>query len=270
MTRLALCVAVAVVFVGVGQVEGAINLTHLYAFDTDASDSAGTNHGTLSNGASIVFDSQRGDVLQLDGVDDYVNLGWSNVPGGPTDTATFTIAAWVKIPAGDVAFANIAPIYGEYVGYQAAGGSKNYFAVDGISHGVNRSGEVFFSQHPSDAGIISSVSTINDGEWHHVAYVQNEPGSSKRKIYIDGTLDKWLDNVETYSGLAPDLWTIGGRLNPGSYRYFQGHLDDVRFYDGALTANEIVSLIPEPSSLIVWSLIAITFGGFGWWRKRRQ
>ena len=27
--------------------------------------------------------------------------------------------------------------------------------------------------------------------------------------------------------------------------------------------------IPEPSSLIVWSLIALTFGGFGWWRRRK-
>ena len=26
--------------------------------------------------------------------------------------------------------------------------------------------------------------------------------------------------------------------------------------------------IPEPSSLIVWSLIGLSFGGIGWWRKR--
>ena len=68
MKRLIVRLLTVVVLVGVGQVEGAINLTYRYAFDTDASDSAGTNHGTLSNGASIVFDSQRGGVLQLDGV----------------------------------------------------------------------------------------------------------------------------------------------------------------------------------------------------------
>lgn len=241
------------VLVGVGQVNATDGLTNRYAFNTDASDSAGTNHGTLTNGASVVFDAERGSVLQLDGVNDYVGLGWSNVPGGPTDTSVFTIAAWVKIPSGDVAYANIAGIYGEYTSYwhpeTGYTGVKNYFAVNGGS----RSGELFYGQTPPGESFdLRSTSIINDGEWHHVAYVQNEGGGSNRKIYIDGTLDVSDNSPEVYGGLAPDLWAIGARLDIGSHRYFKGNIDDVRFYDDALCADDIASLaVPEPSTLVL-------------------
>ena len=63
-----LCIVLVVLLFGVGQVQGAVTLPHQYAFDTDATDSAGANDGTLVNGASIVLDPERGGVLQLDGL----------------------------------------------------------------------------------------------------------------------------------------------------------------------------------------------------------
>ena len=266
------CLIAGLVLVfGVGQVNGANILTHRYEFNTDATDSAGTNHGTLTNGASIVVDAERGEVLQLDGVDDYVNLGWSNIPGGPTDTSVFTIAAWVKIPAGDVLFANISGLYGEYTSFRHPDGGtgvKNYLCIDGIKSGVNRSGEVFYGQTPPGGFNITSTSTVNDGEWHHVAYVQNEGGGPSRKIYIDGILDASDNSPEVYSGLSPDLWAIGARLDIGSLTHFKGHIDDIRFYDNALLEDDIAALaVPEPSTFIIWSSLATCVLCFG--RRRR-
>lgn len=272
MRRLVLCVVV--VLVGVGHVEGAINLTHRYAFDGDASDSAGTNHGTLSNGASIVFDSQRGGVLQLDGVDDFVKLGWSNVPGGPADTSTFTIAAWVKTPPGDPGYQNGA-IYMEATSFfdpdtGYPGGNKNYFGVWGLKdNDYDRLGKLLIDQTPGGQHF-NSESVVNDSEWHHVAYVQNEGIGPNCKFYIDGVLDVSYAGTIHYSGLAPDLWGIGGfGMTLGVPHYLKGHLDDVRFYDGALTANEVAALapVPEPSTLAIWSLLALC--GYGWRRRRK-
>ncbi len=72
------------------------NLQARYTFAGNANDSGpGTQqNGTLTNGASIVTDGTRGQVLNLDGVNDYVDLNSS--------TSTFasytqgTIAGWIK------------------------------------------------------------------------------------------------------------------------------------------------------------------------------
>jgi len=270
MKRFILGVA-AVVLVGIGQAK-AIPLSHRYTFDTDASDSVGMNHGTLINGASIVLDAERGGVLHLDGVDDYVSLGWSNIPSGPTDTAVFTIAAWVKIPAGVVAFENQGPIYTEFTSYRDPDGhvgEKNILRLEGLKSGFDRSGRVSFTQTPPGGWRIISDPLVNDGEWHHVAYVQNEPAGFGRKLYIDGVLNVWDDNPEPYTGPAVDSWAIGGLLLPGGQSYLKGHLDDIRFYNDALTANEVAALVPETSSIITWGLIGAIVVGIDWWRRRR-
>ena len=161
----------------------------------------GTNHGTLSDGAAIVTDPQRGNVLDLDGINDYVSLNRSNVPGGPTDTSVFTIAAWIKIPDGEVIDKKAGGIYGEY--RTTYGHTKNFLVAGRL---------VGFDQYHPSGGGLQSVTLVNDGTWHHVAYVQNEPGGFKRTLYIDGTPESYDNAVETYTGEAPNMWAIGARL----------------------------------------------------------
>lgn len=45
---------------------------------------------------------------------------------------------------------------------------------------------------------------------------------------------------------------------------------DVRFDNLVVEADSISGVIPELSSLIVWSLIGLSFAGVGWWRKRKH
>ena len=33
--------------------------------------------------------------------------------------------------------------------------------------------------------------------------------------------------------------------------------------------NLALTSVPEPSSIIIWSLIGLTFAGIGWWRRRK-
>ena len=47
------------------------NITTKYTFDVDGTDVIGTNDSTLNNGAAVVTDVERGEVLNVDGVNDY-------------------------------------------------------------------------------------------------------------------------------------------------------------------------------------------------------
>ena len=72
------------------------NLQARYTFDGNANDVApGTaQNGTLTSGASITTDGTRGDVLSLDGVDDFVDLSAHTADfGGLTQG---TISGWIK------------------------------------------------------------------------------------------------------------------------------------------------------------------------------
>ena len=85
-----------------------------------------------------------------------------------------------------------------------------------------------------------NINAADDGNWHHVMYHYN--GSSKR-IYFDGS--QVLNQSATGSstsivgqvriGLYPGSWT-------GATPYYNGLLDDLRYFDRALTTTEIASL----------------------------
>ena len=68
--------------------------TSLYPFDHGAADAAGPFPGTLVNGALTRSEPVRGPIVQLDGVNDYIDL-----PDGLTGLRTF--AAWVKLSDHD-------------------------------------------------------------------------------------------------------------------------------------------------------------------------
>ncbi len=257
MFRLTSCLVAVVLLAGVGNVDAA--LTHYYPFDMNMADVVGGNNGTPVGGAHIVTDAERGNVLDLDGIDDYVALQYSNIPGGPTDTSVFTIAAWVKRPEGEIIPEKAGGIYGEY--WNKDNWSKNRF--------FNQTdGRVAFGQYPPSGGGISSTSSITDDTWHHIAYVQGEPGSFRQKIYVDGVLETWDDAPEEYSGPNVNLWVIGARLGKSSTtlmpRFTEGRIDELRFYNHALTAEQIRA-IPEPSTLVLLLTGAVVL--FAWYRR---
>ncbi len=243
------------VFVGVRQLSADVIMptpTHHYPFDVDASDVTGTNDGLLVGGASIVPDSERENVLDLDGVNDYVSLPFSALPSGPTDTSVFTIAGWVKIAETIIPEAHQGGIYGEHARGRTE--VRSHFGVDRLTE----SGVVYFEHTYPNGGNFRSQSKINDLDWHHVAYVQNEAGSFRRKVYIDGKLDMADNFPERYSGPTPSLFLIGAHVARG--RYTEGSISDLRFYDVALSADQIgVLAIPEPSCLC----LLLGLGGVG-------
>jgi cysteine-rich repeat protein len=91
-----------------------------------------------------------------------------------------------------------------------------------------------------------------DGEWHHVASVQDSNGI---KLYVDGSLKSINSDTQSivydqYSGLQ-----IGrDGFNDGSYD-FNGLIDDLRIYNKPLNLTEIQQLAGVPVSVCGNSLL---------------
>ena len=90
----------------------------------------------------------------------------------------------------------------------------------------------------------SSSSAMDDGMWHHVAYVVNRSntGSSVATLYLDGVP---MTNADSPAGSAPSflnetLFIGGGSSYVSGNNFFTGYIDDVRVSRGALTPDQFL------------------------------
>lgn len=199
-------------------------------------DSAGSATGSLSPGASgpnlggSAPHTRLGTALELDGVDDAVSLGSAAALGALTDD--FSIAAWVRP--------------------DSTAGVQRILAVDGWTDG----GLVFgLSQSGGQQAVALTTVGVLDyllpavvpaGRWTHLAVVMDGGGSVD--FYLDGHLRGRVSHSRGGQASGADWW-IGSN---GSDGHFGGGLDDVRVYDGQLTAAEIRALADLEPPLAGW------------------
>ncbi|MBM4104293.1 MAG: PASTA domain-containing protein [Planctomycetes bacterium] len=190
--------------------------------------SVNSHHGTLMNmDNSDWVAGKLGNALDFDGVNDYVEItGYKGIAG----TASRTCCAWIK----------------------TTGSASNMVILD---WGANVSGQQWLLGIFSTGKLalfaggpyIQTNALVTDGQWHHVAAVMTDDGSPsihEIKLYIDG-----VPQGVTYSGTNAINTVSGPDVMLGAYEYngqkssfFPGLIDDVRIYDRALSAGEIVKL----------------------------
>jgi probable HAF family extracellular repeat protein/parallel beta-helix repeat protein len=186
---------------------------------TTAYDSAGDNDGTIYGAQWIT--GQIDGALSFDGVEDYVRTA-NNVFTNAQLASGATLSAWFN--TGSTAYGYIADNEGYLTlvvnHIYAASPNKLCGIVDGGHHR-------FFSS-----------SDVTDNLWHHAAIVWD--GTDTAILYLDGV------NVSSgFSGPpTPDSknrpFTIGAHSTIAAY--FNGLIDEVAIYDGALSAEEIEQL----------------------------
>ena len=253
MRRLILCVAM-VVLVGATQVEAAV------LFQDDFNDGTYADKWDTYGGNS--FDAGGG-VFALDsgfGLDDTRAVVKSDLwnPNWREYVVDF-----------DFKIGQTHPGYGQHFAL--------LFNVQAIAEGYNR-GQYYQFYSWLDAAGLHRMESLTDTQttglayayygnegrtnlqidtWYHGRLVVQRDTITGYVGYLDGTyLDTPMFTFDT-SGITPDyayngpiaLKAIGGATN---------------CYD-----NVRVTAIPEPSSLIVWSLILLTFAGIGWRRRRK-
>lgn len=117
-------------------------------------------------------------------------------------------------------------------------------------------GEVGFNTGSldSDDTVNSTVDVNQDGHYHHVVVTRVE-ATGEKKIYIDGVLNNsdfaTLNPLSDIRSVAIGCAIDGSELLPDNFRqFFQGTLDDVQIYAGALNNSQVASLFHNPGSSI--------------------
>jgi hypothetical protein len=194
---------------------------------TVASDSStNANAGTLSGGmtfpAQTIANGRVGRALDFNGTSHYVVV---NNTAALQLTQALTVAAWIK---GDS---------------WGTGSTVNTILRKGDASPNNyqlsvANGKLEATLDGTDDLGFKGTTTLQTGKWYHVALTWD---GSIVKLYVDGV----LNNSPGASRSAPigvdaRALYLGGRI--GSTDFFDGSLDDVRLYNYALGASEVMQL----------------------------
>jgi hypothetical protein len=188
-----------------------------------AVDSSGFNHnGTLAGDVSWV-DGITGGALAFDGDGDYVDMGKDSAFDIKNQ---ITVSAWIKVAAFDKDWQTIVAKGDRSWRLQRNQGENTLeFACSGLV------------VPGSDWGPIYGNIDVNDGHWHHVAGVYDQ---EKIYLYIDGSLDASAPASGTIRVNGEPVYI--GENSEMPNRFWNGLIDDVRIYNYALNAKEILEI----------------------------
>jgi hypothetical protein len=165
-----------------------------------------------TNGATGKF----GKCMSFDGTDDKVETSSSSI--FDLSNSDVTLSAWIKPSSVSSDYHGI--VGTDYVHVLYRNGNRIYFGVYGSTAWIF---------------LIASNTTIQAGQWYHVVGTYDH---SYPKIYINSKLDITGNNY-TANAVSGNRVVRIGLENSGSY-YFDGLIDDVRIYNYARTAEQIL------------------------------
>jgi hypothetical protein len=212
-------------------------LVSYWSFDdgsgAEAVDSSGNgNTATLVNGASWSTAGQIAGALFFDGVDDYVTFA-------SQAQSTISISAWVYAQATP---GNVFPRIIDMPGYVL-------FLAEPSNPKSNPSSLGFLSRRSTQDGEWNTpANSLAYNSWNHVAVVYDSSTSNNADLYING-VKQTISKISSPQGTQTaneGAGIIGNRipLNRG----WEGLIDELRVYDRALSASEIVSLYDQGNS----------------------
>jgi len=195
---------------------------------TTASDSVGTNHGTLTNGP-VWVQGQVDGALSFDGIDDYVLVPDST---NLDITCAITVEAWLYPNTVSASSDWRAVVY-----KLGTGGDHGVKGGYGLLVETNQSEVYFFTEA---GGVCFAGAALTLDAWNHVVGTYDDAGNIA--IYVNGEY-KDGGNFPGYAPYATDrpLYIGGNPDDDGFAPYeFNGIIDEIVIYDRALTADEVL------------------------------
>jgi len=201
-----------------------------YKFDEGAGatafDSQGSNDGTLTNMATSTawVKGKYGTALEFDGDNDYVDL---NTNFGFGKTTDFSMTAWFKIAAGTT------PNDYQIIGRTNAGKTLQM----GITSNSGNHGLFGAWGDSTKARFDDTDEILSESVWYHVAVTYSQSDTTSR-IYLNGIQDdsRTTDPDEFSDSTEIHIGNRGG----DNAEDFPGQIDDVRIYNYARSAEEIL------------------------------
>jgi hypothetical protein len=205
-----------------------------YALDDNAGnttvlDSSGNNrHATASVNTSTLHTTAKigTGAMLFDGSTQDINTNyiWS------TSDASMTMAAWIKFTTTGDNWSVVSNYNGQLgiLGLAFNNGARfNAFIEDTSTNVVGAQAD--------------SIGSLNDGTWHHIAYTYNQ-STFTLQLYVDGVAQESNTNSSVTGlwtgGLSGQVY-IAGNNNGAS---FPGAIDEVRIYNRALNAGDMLAL----------------------------
>jgi len=201
-----------------------LNLVGLWHFDTDANDStANHNDGTFIGDAHIIPAGYFSNAVSFDGIGGCVQLPASN---NILNTDNFTIEAWFKTSLNH-------PAYGG-----TEGRLVNLHWKDTASTAVSLYVEKYKIGLLYNTGTMEHVWVkydVNyyDNVWHHIAVTYDV---TTYRLYYDGA--EVASKVDAFGGFGTYPAFLGAYIS--SERFFNGSIDEVRIWNTALTADQLI------------------------------
>ncbi len=209
-----------------------VNLQGFYEFETgNANNDSGPNagpSGTLNGDATIINDATRGDVLNLDGTNDFFEINSTF-----STPSSITLSAWVNLTSADLSGAQVITL-GDNVFLRADSNSGGFGVLAGISVGSG------------SWDLLSTGQNIAGTGWRLLSYTYDDT-TQVGTIYLNGVV---IGSTNHGSSIVWDLGSITriGAHTSNALFDFNGQIDDVRIYDRALSAEEISTLFIQSAN----------------------
>jgi hypothetical protein len=139
----------------------------------------------------------------------------------------FTLEAWIKTTDARTGMNNF--FEGSGLIYADVPGKANDFGSSLIN------GRFAFGVGNPDTTIVST-STVNTGQWVHVAATR-KMSTGEIQVFVNGTMEASLIVAQTSSLNASVSMSLGANVNDA--RYFTGSMDEVRIWNVVRTQSEI-------------------------------
>lgn len=246
MKKLAVAVftfLVAICLNGYAQADLSDGLQIHYSFDGDTNDlSTNANHG-ISNvnfAPGIV-----GQAAEFNGIDSFV-MSMNNIQ--IDTTAPKTVCAWVKNQDSAHA-AGIVGLTAEYypgTGFQHQSESAGQLTLIGAQASQSNTTEIAFFSGTKPSNVVTTLpNAFQHNTWYFlVGVAYGSQTGNELKIYVNGEPAYVVQTgSNNFSSVADDPFRVGHReYDDELSHFFDGLIDEVRYYDRALSNDEIKEL----------------------------
>ena len=182
-------------------------------------DSVNSNDGTV-DGATYTASGKIGGAYNFDGTNDRINI--SN-DASFNSLSAYSISAWIYRDgtSDDFIFSKLNDFTEHNKNYEFGIESNKIFLLNGNGGGYNK---------------VLGTSTLSSSTWYFVVGVWD---GTDIKVYLDGSLD-CSPISSTVVSFGTTAIALGTRQT--GYAFFDGKIDEVGFWDRALTSTEITQL----------------------------
>ena len=200
------------------------DLVAWYQFEGNADDISGNElHGT-EMGDPTYEAGVYGLAIDLDADGDYVDCGSDQLFD---ITGEITVAAWL----------NIRSIPSAWTAAVAKG--ENAWRLSNVNMDPRFHFGITWWENP-DASSIDGATAFGYNEWHHAT---GSFDGSNINVYLDGVLDGTAPTTEPIGISTTNLFI--GENSESTGRFWDGLIDEVRIFDRALSADEILELASQ-------------------------